>query len=100
MKPNIVRNLQFLGRMRTRAIQDNQCVNNLPKFGTNLLQVKVYWFGVRLVANMVDDAASVRANGTRLVAVSIALFLNHRRSSILLGPYATQHRALYTVRLA
>ena len=45
--------------MPTRVIRDDQCVNDLRKFGTNLLQVKVHLFGARLVANTVDDAACI-----------------------------------------
>ena len=63
-KPNIVRNFQFFGCVLTRDIQDNLCVNDLRKSGTNLLQVKVLLFGVRLVENMVEDAAGIRANQT------------------------------------
>ena len=79
-QPIIARNFQFLGNMPTRVIQDDQCVNAVRKFGTTLLQVKVHLFGVRLVANMVDDGDGVWANGTKQVAVSIALILHLRRS--------------------
>ena len=56
-KPNIVRNLQCLGSILTRVIQDDPSVKALRKFNTNLLQVKVHFFGVRFVAKMVDTAA-------------------------------------------
>ena len=65
--PNISRNLQSLGCTPTRVIQDNQCVNDLLKFGTNLVQVDVHLFGVRLVTNMADDSAGVWAKGIERV---------------------------------
>ena len=80
--------------MPTRVIQDDQFVNPLRKRGKSPLRVKVHLFGVHLVANMVDDATGVWAKETEQVAVSIALILHHRRSGILLGTYATQHRTL------
>ena len=98
-KPNINRNQRFLGILPTRAVQDDQCVNAVRKLCNFLLQVKVHLFGVRLVANMVDDAVGVWAKGTEQVTVSILLILCHRRSDTLLGADATQRRTLSKPRL-
>ena len=92
-KPDIVRSLQFFGSIATRFFQDDQCVNALRKLGTDLLQVKVHLFGVRLVSNLVYEAAGVRANRTGQVAVSVEMILHHRRS-FLRGPDTTQYRTL------